>query len=337
MKDVSSNPPLRGVNLGGWLILEKWMTPSLFKGTKAIDEYAFMQTEGARGKIEKHRKDFITEADFKWLSRNGINAVRIPIGYWIYEDTGPYVKAIDYLDWAIEMAEKHHLMVLIDLHGAPGSQNGKDHSGRVGKSRWHHERLHQLQSIEVLERLTKRYYDKPCVWGYQLLNEPKIGLIQWRLRRYYRQAYRRLIETARPGTKLVVHDAFTSLLMSGVVRVNPQFPLVLDRHWYHFLQPLRQWLPLRWYFAKLRLQAGYLRHIGRIQPLIIGEWSGVIAGEQLKKYDSDTKRLLQIEHIQTQLELYEHTAGWFYWSYKTESSGMWNFRSLVEKSIIILK
>lgn len=29
---------LQGVNLGGWLVLEKWMTPSLFDGTTAADE-----------------------------------------------------------------------------------------------------------------------------------------------------------------------------------------------------------------------------------------------------------------------------------------------------------
>lgn len=28
---------LRGVNLGGWLLLEKWITPSLFDGLDATD------------------------------------------------------------------------------------------------------------------------------------------------------------------------------------------------------------------------------------------------------------------------------------------------------------
>ena len=29
---------LRGVNLGSWLVLEKWMVPSLFEGLAATDE-----------------------------------------------------------------------------------------------------------------------------------------------------------------------------------------------------------------------------------------------------------------------------------------------------------
>ena len=30
---------VKGVNLGNWLVLEKWMSPSLFDGTTAEDEY----------------------------------------------------------------------------------------------------------------------------------------------------------------------------------------------------------------------------------------------------------------------------------------------------------
>lgn len=29
---------IRGVNLGNWLVLEKWMHPALFEGTSAEDE-----------------------------------------------------------------------------------------------------------------------------------------------------------------------------------------------------------------------------------------------------------------------------------------------------------
>lgn len=30
---------IKGVNLGNWLVLEKWMSPALFEGTTAEDEY----------------------------------------------------------------------------------------------------------------------------------------------------------------------------------------------------------------------------------------------------------------------------------------------------------
>ena len=31
-------PHIKGVNLGNWLVLEKWMSPDLFAGTEAEDE-----------------------------------------------------------------------------------------------------------------------------------------------------------------------------------------------------------------------------------------------------------------------------------------------------------
>lgn len=33
------NKKIKGVNLGGWLVLEKWMSPHLFDETNADDEY----------------------------------------------------------------------------------------------------------------------------------------------------------------------------------------------------------------------------------------------------------------------------------------------------------
>lgn len=328
---------IRGVNLGGWLILEKWMTPSVFADLDAIDEYTFMQTPGAIDKIQAHRSTFITEEDFKWLAENGVNAVRLPVGYWVLEDSGPYVGAVQYLDFAVDMCEKYDLRLLIDFHGAPGSQNGNDHSGRIGEALWHKERLHQTKSIEVLEQLAQRYYDREIVWGLQILNEPKPGVIQWRLRRYYRQAYRRLIEVARPGTNIIFHDGFTTFLMSGALRRANNFPVIIDRHWYHFLQILRGVMPLDWYFSKLRLTKYYYRIIRRTQPLIIGEWSGVIDYTVAKDMSDSDRKQAERRHIAEQLKLYDkETDGWFYWSYKTEKADLWNFRSLVEKGIIQL-
>lgn len=328
---------MRGVNLGGWLILEKWMTPSLFAGTKAIDEYTFMQATDAAEKIEQHRKTFITEEDFQWLQRNGINAIRIPIGYWIFDGDSPYTPAIKYLDWAVIMADKYHLKVLIDLHGLKGSQNGKDHSGRIGKSEWHKEKIYRQQSIDTLERIAKRYYNEAAVWGIELINEPKFGWVQWKLRRFYSQAYARLTAVARPGTVIVFHDAFAPRLLNGALKAAKEYPVALDIHWYQFGDKWHKRQTVERYFAKVRRRATLLRQLQRTQPVIIGEWSVVLSGEILAGRSKAQAQLAFRQHGEKQLETYKNAAGWFYWTYKTEGRGIWHFRSLVEDGVISFK
>lgn len=99
---------LQGVNLGGWLVLEKWMTPELFKGCDAPDEYGFCDQAGRDRlvRLAKHHNSYITYHDFQWLAAHGVAAVRIPVGYWIFGDELPYVGTIAYLDRAFKWAEK---------------------------------------------------------------------------------------------------------------------------------------------------------------------------------------------------------------------------------------
>lgn len=332
----TSDGALRGVNLGGWLLLEKWMTPTLFKGTDAGDEYTFMQTDGAAEKIERHRQTFIREADFRWLAKHGIEAVRIPVGYWIFDGDGPYAAGISHLDWAVKMAEKHQLKVLLDLHGAMGSQNGKDHSGRIGRSGWFHHRDYRRQTIDVLVRLAERYNHYDCIWGIELLNEPKIGLLHITLRRFYNRAYDALIKVARPGIHIVFHDAFTPRLMSGAVLGSSSLPVVMDVHWYQFGRLFHRFETIKRYFKILGRRSKLVARLQQRQPIIIGEWSVVLTRTILNGASQEKEKQLFKEHAKLQLAAYDSALAWFYWTYKTEDRGIWHFRSQVEDGVIVL-
>ncbi len=79
---------IKGVNLGGWLVLEKWMTSSLFEGTEAEDEYYLprqLSREVYESRIKTHRSEYITERDFATIKSMGFNSVRIPVPYFILE------------------------------------------------------------------------------------------------------------------------------------------------------------------------------------------------------------------------------------------------------------
>jgi aryl-phospho-beta-D-glucosidase BglC (GH1 family) len=69
--------------------------------------------------------------------------VRLPVGYW---NLGPdeitfvppfekfaaaYNTSLIHIHKLFQLADKYGLGILIDIHGAPGSQNGADHSGSL--------------------------------------------------------------------------------------------------------------------------------------------------------------------------------------------------------------
>lgn len=332
---MDKQPPLRGVNLGGWLLLEQWMTPTLFAGTDAIDEYTFMQTPGAVEKIDRHRQTFITEQDFAWLAANGINAVRIPVGYWVLDGDAPYTSARYYLDWAFAMADKYNLHVIIDLHGLPGSQNGRDHSGRVGKALWYRYAHYQKQSLNVLATIAERYKDYDSLWGVQVINEPRLGLFHWKLRRYYRQVYERLTQILRPNQAIIISDAFTPRLLSGALKATTH-PVVLDVHVYHMATLFSQYLSVDWFLRKTKRRQRLLQRLSHTQPIIIGEWSGIMRHQTMRRIPEKQHAELFAKYVALQLDVYGVTAGWFYWNYKTEKPGQWDFRSQVEAGLIDL-
>lgn len=312
------------------------MTPTLFEGTDAIDEYTFMQTDGVRMKIERHRQTFIQEADFKWLAANGVEAVRIPVGYWIFDGDEPYTAGIAHLDWAVRMATKYKLKVLLDLHGAKGSQNGKDHSGRVGGNEWFRRGDYRRRTTEALTRLAKRYYDDDCIWGIELLNEPKIGVFHFKLRHFYNHTYDALLKVARPGTYIVFHDAFTPRLISGAVLASSSLPVAMDIHWYQFGRLFHRFEKIKSYFRVVGRRSELIARMQRRQPIVVGEWSVVLNGAILGGVSPDKEQELFKEHAKLQLAAYDNALAWFYWTYKTEGRGIWHFRSQVEDGVIVL-
>ncbi|KAJ1717848.1 hypothetical protein LPJ61_007118, partial [Coemansia biformis] len=139
---------IRGVNLGGLFVLEPWITPSLFEpwaapsGSPVVDEWSYCAALGKSecySRLAQHWSTWAQEADIATLAGLGINTLRIPIGYWALapDPSEPYVQGqIPYIEQVLEWAFGYGMRVVLDLHGAPGSQNGFDNSGRRGDIAW---------------------------------------------------------------------------------------------------------------------------------------------------------------------------------------------------------
>jgi glucan 1,3-beta-glucosidase len=323
----------RGVNLGGWLVLEKWITPSLYAGTKAEDEYSLCESLGksaAAGRLERHRDTWITAEDFRWLAGRGINAVRLPVGYGVAEENPPFLPAFDRVDWAFRTAGRHGIGVLLDLHGAPGSQNGWDHSGRQGRLGWHTSRQNIEQTLRILADLAARCKSYDNLLGIELLNEPRWDVPMEILRSFYRDAYQRLREPMGPGRAIVIHDAFRPLQWKGFLQAPEFVNVLLDTHPYQCFTDDDRKRDLHGQVAFALLERRrQLDDMKRQLPCIVGEWSCALPPESLggrKGFELDAAMRA---YGDAQLVNFDATRGWFFWTYKTEEGGAWSFRDCV--------
>ena len=86
-----------------------------------------------------------------------------------------------YITRLLGWCEEIGLKVLIDLHGAPGSQNGFDNSGQRGPARWVDDFRYMDRTLVVLDKLTELVVDwvaagvmsDSTLYGIEITNEPK--------------------------------------------------------------------------------------------------------------------------------------------------------------------
>lgn len=173
---------LYGTNLGGWRMLEPWMTP-LAGAANEWDARNILTDRFGKDAVwdlyNAYWDSWITEIDFKNIAKAGLNCIRLPIyalnhmddkGNWRRDNTG----AIDLyrIEWTVNKALEYGLYTILDLHGAPGSQNGAHHSGRQNGTLLYSTPLYQNQLVEFWETLAKHFKGNAAVAGYDLLNEP---------------------------------------------------------------------------------------------------------------------------------------------------------------------
>lgn len=277
---------VRGVNLGGWFVLEPWITPSIFEDTgdsSIVDEYTYTKKLGnaAKQKLNDHWNTWITEDDFAQIKKAGLNHVRIPFGYWgITPNEGdPYVSQdqLGYLDKAVGWARSNGIKILLDLHGVPGSQNGFDNSGQYGSVEWTIQANSYQQSLNAIDALAKRYLpnDSDVVAAIELVNEPMgvSGAIEMgSIKQYYYDGYGKL-DNYKKDTVTVIHDAFQPFASYWQGFMTEGFSNVLvDTHQYQIFSPAQVALSPTEHVSAACALGSQLS--GMDKWAIVGEWTG---------------------------------------------------------------
>ncbi|KAG1823741.1 glycoside hydrolase superfamily [Suillus subaureus] len=202
----------RGVNLGSWFVLERWVSESPFQGAAGSGQSDLDVAKGLHAKqvLEQHWDSWITSTDFEWLAARGINTVRIPIGYYHICALDPSILTRTDFDglqhvfegaWsrlvaAVITAQSFGIGVLFDLHAAPGKQNKDSHSGTSSpvisffNGKFNMQLAIRALRMLVTQLIALRAHDSTFnnIVGVQLLNEPYPSshetLYNWLFARY---------------------------------------------------------------------------------------------------------------------------------------------------------
>ncbi len=180
--DAQDHPiVLRGINLGGWLVEEPWMMPIQTKPPDGSDLppirdnrslWAVVEARlgpGGRERVQTaFRSAWLNEGDFDCMKAAGLNCVRLPFLASMVE--GP--DGFKYLDEAVAWAGKRGMYVILDMHGAPGSQSDQGHTGVAGRNEFFKNPTNIAHTERLWTEIARRYRDNPAVAGYDLINEP---------------------------------------------------------------------------------------------------------------------------------------------------------------------
>lgn len=180
---------LKGTNAGGYLFQEFWL--SVTNATTNVkaeeDVYSVLTERFGKDKmlelIDIYQDNYWTEEDFDYCKDLGMNCIRLPFWYRnLVDENGEfYEDCFERMDWFVKEAAERQIYVILDFHGAPGSQNGSDHSGKDGGDNkegasefFYGESAKDNQELfyRIWEEIAEHYKDEPWVAGYDLLNEP---------------------------------------------------------------------------------------------------------------------------------------------------------------------
>eukprot|EP00927_Polykrikos_kofoidii_P068439 TRINITY_DN63801_c0_g1_i1.p1 TRINITY_DN63801_c0_g1~~TRINITY_DN63801_c0_g1_i1.p1 ORF type:complete len:596 (-),score=88.70 TRINITY_DN63801_c0_g1_i1:439-2226(-) len=334
-----ASEPWRGTNLGGWLLLEPGPASPFFevcernisealvaRGDRPLvatpqDEHGLALALDSVGRkqelFSKHRASHYDANTFARIRAAGLNAVRIPFGYWVVTGAtcgeafdGP---CLDVLDRAVEMASSQDLQVLLDLHGNPGGENAERPCGRIDQS-WRFYRWRFEESLAVLSLVAKRYCDNPCVTGLQICNEPSFMVPIEVLCSFYERAIEVVRAAGMPPSRVaVVIPAFSNHRLGEVFddwsrRGNwlKYDNVAIDVHHYHEFSPVWSWLA---HSDHLQVVHEHARELALLPGAVVGEWSLSRGGRQFSSGE-------QADYALAQVAAFNHaTHGWFFWNW----------------------
>jgi len=174
---------LKGLNLGGWFIMEKWMCP--LDNGNLPDTYSVITNLDSRfgvateqSLIHGYQTNWITLTDLNNLANAGFNCVRMPVWWGNFysitntTSTGWRSDAFTVLDWLVTNCAARGIYVVIDMHGVIGGESVSDDTGWENQNQYWTSSVDQSETAFMWTQMATHYKGNPAVAGYDLINEP---------------------------------------------------------------------------------------------------------------------------------------------------------------------
>ncbi|KAH9900407.1 endo-beta-1,6-glucanase [Xylariomycetidae sp. FL2044] len=344
---------VRGVNLGSLFIMEKWMASTEWESMgcgSAESEWDCVKALGqdkADSAFQKHWGSWITEGDLDQMKDAGLNAVRIPIGFWMDEslvNKGEYYPkgGEKYLLQVCGWASDRGMYIMLEMHGAPGVQaKGQSFTGHSTDDAQFFTNDNYQRGVKFLKYLVKLVHDNS-----QMRNVGMIGVVNEPDRdhgdlitNYYPNAYGgvRGAESSA-GTQKKLHIAFMGTSW-GAGSPKQNLPsddsLAFEDHRY-----------FRWDTSVPLTHNDYTsnacwsdRTSSGEAPTLVSEWS-LAPPESVENSDGDWTRDnnkdFYKKFFEAQVIGYEKSAaGWFFWSWKTNTGDWrWDYQAALAAKVI---
>ncbi len=349
--------PIRGVNLGNWLVLERWMesahTPGPFAGAVSDDEKGLrkeLAEDVLADRLAAHRASYVTRDTFAWLERNSCNLVRLPVPFFVFGDE-THESCIAHVDDAMDWAAEWGIPVLIDLHTVPGGQNGFDNGGASGLCTWHHKPLQVQQTLTVLEQLALRYANHPALFGMEPMNEPASRRIfaqsmqrygadhpnrverstpipRGVLAQFYQLVYERLRPILGPEVPLVFHDQFELDAWDRFMPAKLYPGVWIDTHQYvGTFARAAHLTSLRAHVLAARATGLRIARASRHHPVLVGEWSLTNNLKGLKKAGEHERDRIMRVWATEQMRAFEKGMGGCFWALRNGRYDTWSLEA----------
>jgi len=339
-----------GVNFGGPFVLERWINFGVFSGIPdnvGTSQDAFNRGVGDIQQLKNRLQDlwdnYIPECDYAEIASYGLNTIRLPVGYWIiggkYPDVPmlpPFESFKDAYEGAEEavhrvfrIAKKYGLGVLLDLHGAPGSQNGADHSGVAGPTLLYGNEQYRRVTVATMKRFAEIYGNHTNLVGIEILNEPRDD---GQLQNIYRDSYAAIRGVDNSMPVYICDTVWTSNWNKWAdFIINNNWELAaFDVHKYYcfngggtpadsYINGIRTW------------ERDTLRNLNARVPVVVGEWSNAFNPGSYDGYDQQRRDGSRRNFFAQQMETMKGSTGSHFWSWHGDWNEVndWDFRSLI--------